>query len=85
MKTIGIEQATLDACVMDAQHERVVITRDGVPVALVVGLEGMDEEDVERGSGDEFWTLIAERRRQPTMGREELERRIGRRGPDEPR
>ena len=79
MKTIGIEQATLDACLQDAQRERVVITRDGVPVALIVGLEGMDEEQVDLGSSDEFWTMIAERRRQRTLSRAELEREIDRR------
>jgi hypothetical protein len=66
---VGIEKATLDACVQEAQGDRVVITRNGVPVALVVGLEGLDEEQVEWGSSDEFWKMIAERRRQGVMGR----------------
>jgi antitoxin (DNA-binding transcriptional repressor) of toxin-antitoxin stability system len=76
VKTVGIEQATLDACVQEAQRERVVITRNGIPVALIVGLEGLDEEQMELGSSDEFWKLIAERRRQGAIGRAELEQNI---------
>jgi antitoxin (DNA-binding transcriptional repressor) of toxin-antitoxin stability system len=75
VKTIGVEHATLDACVRDAQRERVVVTRDGVPVALVVGVEGLDEEQVERASSDEFWELIAQRRRQKAVSRAELEQK----------
>jgi antitoxin (DNA-binding transcriptional repressor) of toxin-antitoxin stability system len=77
VKTVGMEQTTLDTCVRDAQREQVVVTRDGVPVALVVGIEGLDEEQVNLGSSDAFWTMIAERRRQKTLSRAELERRIG--------
>jgi antitoxin (DNA-binding transcriptional repressor) of toxin-antitoxin stability system len=77
VKTVSVEQATLDACIREAQHERVVVTREGVPVALVVGVEGLDEEQVDLGSSDEFWRLIGERRRQKTVSREELERKCG--------
>jgi antitoxin (DNA-binding transcriptional repressor) of toxin-antitoxin stability system len=80
VKTIGIEQASLEACVDDARHERVVVTRNGAPVALIVGIEGMDEDQVSLGASDEFWKLIAERRQQRTVSRAELERGIG----DEP-
>ncbi len=76
MKTIGIEQTSLDACVRDAQQERVILTRGGAPVALIVGLEGLDAEQVDLGSSDAFWKLIAERRTQRTMSRDELERAI---------
>lgn len=76
MKTVGLEQTTLDICVRDAQREQVVVTRNGVPVALVVGVEGLDEEQVNLGSSDAFWTMIAERRRQGTLSRAELERRL---------
>jgi antitoxin (DNA-binding transcriptional repressor) of toxin-antitoxin stability system len=76
MKVISLEEVTLNTCVEDAQRERVVITRDGKPVALVIGVEGMDEEQVELGSSDKFWTLIAERRSQKTISRAELEEKI---------
>lgn len=77
MKTLGIEQATLDVCVREAQRDRVLVTRDGLPVALVVGIEGLDAEQVELGSSDEFWKLIAERRKQKTITRSELEQNGG--------
>ena len=54
MKSIAIEQATLESCVSNAQRERLMVTRDGAPVALVVGIEGLDSEQVELGSSDEF-------------------------------
>jgi antitoxin (DNA-binding transcriptional repressor) of toxin-antitoxin stability system len=76
MKVVGLEQTTLDSCVNEAQRERVVITRRGKPVALIVGVEGMDEEQLQLGSSDKFWTLIEERRKQRTVSRAELEQKI---------
>ena len=73
MKTVAIEEATLNAWIEDAQGERVVITRNGRPVALVVGIEGMDLEQIALGSSNRFWSLIAKRRAQKPMSRAELE------------
>ena len=36
----------------------------------------MDEEQIRLGSDPEFWKLMEERRRQKTISREELERRL---------
>lgn len=55
MKTAGLEQATLDACVEEVQRDRVVITRGGQPVAMVIGVRGLDEEQLELGSSGKFW------------------------------
>jgi antitoxin (DNA-binding transcriptional repressor) of toxin-antitoxin stability system len=76
MKRIDLKQATLDTCVRDAQHEQVFITREGKPVALIIGIEGMDEEQLRLSSSAKFWNLIAERRAQRTISRAELEQRI---------
>jgi antitoxin (DNA-binding transcriptional repressor) of toxin-antitoxin stability system len=76
MKTVGLEQTTLEGCIKDARREPVVVTRKGKPVALVVGVEGLDEEQLQLGSSDKFWTLIEARRKQKTISRAELERRI---------
>jgi antitoxin (DNA-binding transcriptional repressor) of toxin-antitoxin stability system len=76
MRQIGVEGADLETCVSRAQQERLVITRKGKPVALLVGIEGMDPEQVELGSSERFWKLIVERRRQRTMSRAELEERL---------
>jgi len=79
MKAVDIQQTSLDACVSDAQSERIIITRDGNPVALVVGVEGLDEEQVELGSSDEFWELITQRRKEKTLSRAALQVRIDQR------
>jgi len=76
MKTIGLENASLDICVDGAQQERVMLTRNGKPVALIIGLEGLDEEQLQLGSSNKFWTLIEQRRKQKTISRAELERKF---------
>lgn len=76
MKTMALEQTTFAVCVDDAQHERVMITRAGKPVAMLIGLEGLDEEQLELGYSDKFWQLIEQRRRQRTMSRVELEKQL---------
>jgi prevent-host-death family protein len=76
VKTVGIEQATLDSCVREAQDDRVLITRGGRPVAIVVGLADFDEEQIRLGLSDEFWKMISARRREPAITRAELERRL---------
>jgi hypothetical protein len=76
MKTIDIHETNLNACVHDAQSQRVVITDGGDPVALVVGIQGLDEEQIELGSSDEFWQLIAARRKEKALNRAALEAKI---------
>jgi antitoxin (DNA-binding transcriptional repressor) of toxin-antitoxin stability system len=76
MKTVAVEAATLDMCVAEAQREGVILTRDGQPIALVVPIDGMDEEQIRLCSSQEFWKLMEERRRDNTISRAELERRL---------
>ena len=78
MKTVDIQQTSLDACVTDAQSDKVMITRGGSPVALVVGVEGLDEEQVQLGASDAFWKLISERRREPVVDRAALDKTLDR-------
>src|SRR6058998_4025785 len=78
MKVIGLKETNLDACVSEAQHEKIVITRNGKPVALVVGVAGLDAEQLELGSNPEFWKLITQRRRQRTITRAQLEEKTRR-------
>ena len=78
MKQVNVEQADLESCVSQAQQESLVITRKGRPVALLVGVEGMDPEQLELGGSDRFWKLIAQRRKQKTMSRAQLEQKVGR-------
>ena len=69
MRQINVEKADFESCLRQAQQERLVITRKGKPMALLVGVEGMDREQLELGSSDRFWKLIAKRRGQKTMRR----------------
>ena len=84
MRTIGLKETNLDACVIEAQDEKIVITRDGKPVALVLGVEGLDAEQLELGSSAELWELIAQRRQQRTITREQLEQEVRERGKRRP-
>jgi antitoxin (DNA-binding transcriptional repressor) of toxin-antitoxin stability system len=76
MKTLDIQHTSLDACVTDAQSEQIIITRDGNPVALVVGVQGLDEEQVQLASSGKFWQLISQRRKERTLTRAALQNRI---------
>ncbi len=76
MKTIQIEKATLESCIAEAQQDRVVLTRNGAPVAMIVGVGGLDEEHVQLSGSDTFWELITERRQQKSLSRAEVERRL---------
>jgi prevent-host-death family protein len=76
MKVIEIEKANIKECVKDAQHERVIVTRRGKPIAVIAGVEGMDLEQIALGHSDEFWQLIRERRKQKTISRVELETQL---------
>jgi antitoxin (DNA-binding transcriptional repressor) of toxin-antitoxin stability system len=76
MMKIDLKRADLVACVDEAQRERIVLTRHGKPVALVVGVEGMDQEQVQLGASEKFWRLITERRKQKTLSRARLEQRL---------
>ena len=76
MMKIDVKRANLATCVDEAQRERIVLTRHGKPVALVVGVEGMDEEQLQLGGSERFWKLITERRKQKTLSRAQLEQRL---------
>lgn len=73
MKTINLEQTTLDGCVREAQLENIMLTQAGKPVAFIVGIEGVDEDILQLGTSDQFWNLINERRQQKTISRAQLE------------
>jgi prevent-host-death family protein len=64
MKTISNHdaQADIDAVLDSAQNERIIVTRNGRPSAVIVGLESYDEEDLRLASSAQFWRMIQERR-----------------------
>jgi prevent-host-death family protein len=76
VKAVAIHDASLEDCVKRAQREGVVLTRNGKPVAVLLGVQGLDWEQLELGYSDEFWSLIRLRRGQRTVSRAELETRL---------
>ncbi|MCP4664467.1 MAG: type II toxin-antitoxin system Phd/YefM family antitoxin [bacterium] len=78
MKTISASEATVDITSMldSAQVERVVITRNGKPSAVVLGLESYDAEDMNLASSPEFWQMIEQRRRGSSIPLAEVRARL---------
>jgi prevent-host-death family protein len=68
MKVLAMRDAKtgLSATLDEAQHERVLITRNGKPSAVVIGVEGRDFEDVLLMSNPKFWEMIEASRKNPT-------------------
>jgi antitoxin HicB len=78
MKEIKLENVDrdLDTLATAAQRERVLITRAGKPVAVIVGIENKDAEDLQLQQSPEFWHMIEERRRRPTIPLERLKEEL---------
>jgi prevent-host-death family protein len=68
MKVLAMREAKagLSATLDEAQHERVLITRNGKPSAVVIGVEGREFEDVMLMSNPKFWEMIEASRKNPT-------------------
>ena len=78
MKTIGVRelQKRIRECVEASQVERVVITRNGKPASIVIGVEGSDWEDLVIQSDPAFWRTIRERRKEQSISADEMRRRV---------
>ena len=86
MKTIKIEETGLAAkYVSQAQRENVVLTEQGNPVAVLVGIRELDDEQIQLGLSDDFWKMIVARRKQPTISHDEMKRRLGLTSASKPR
>lgn len=75
MKEMTLERFTQDVqeLLEDAQQERILITREGAPFAIVVGIADKDLEDLRLEGSPEFWRMIEERRRDRTVRLEDVE------------
>jgi hypothetical protein len=69
MKEITVEQLASHPAdwLKAAQSDRLVIIEQGKPSAVVFGIENLDEEDWDLQLSPEFWRMIEERRREPTI------------------
>lgn len=79
MKTISVRdlQKQIRSVVETAQDDQVVITRNGQPVAVMVGVEGADWETVAVETSRSFWKEIARRRGQKAISLTEIRNRLG--------
>ena len=79
MKTISVRdlQQRIRECVEAAQDDRVVITRHGKPAALMIGVDGLDWEQLVLGTDADFWDMIERRRKGKTLSIDEVRRRLG--------
>ena len=68
MKTVEAGQfaANVDQYLRDSQSEAIIVTQSGKPCAVVHGLD-YDEEQMELVNSSEFWSMIRERRKGPTI------------------
>ena len=69
MKTISVRalQQHVRDCVTASQKDRVVVTRHGIPAALMIGVEGSDWETLALQTNPSFWRMIEKRRAEPTI------------------
>ena len=78
MKTISVRdlQKRIRSVMEAAQNDQVVITRNGQPIAVVVGVEGADWETLAVETSRSFWKEIALRRDQETISFAEIRKRL---------
>ena len=70
MKFVGVRDAQqkLSGLVAEAQKDRIVLTRHGKPVAMLMGIQGKDFEEVLLEQDPAFWRLIEKRRQSNRPG-----------------
>ncbi|MBC7815514.1 MAG: hypothetical protein IAG10_01285 [Planctomycetaceae bacterium] len=83
MKTLEVDEPAFGAVVDEAILDKVVLTRGGQPVAVLVGVSGVDQEQLEYSLDENFWKWIAERRKRPRVSLAELDARYGFDKPEE--
>jgi hypothetical protein len=69
MKETTLEQIARDplAFAEATQHDRLLITHGGRPLAVVIGIENKDEEDLRLEADPDLWEMIELRRLRPTV------------------
>lgn len=59
-----------------AQKDHVVITRRGMPAAVLIGVEGEDWENIVYETSRSFWKMIQRRRKQKTLSMDEMRKAL---------
>jgi prevent-host-death family protein len=65
VRTLRDAKIGLSATLDEAQREGILITRNGRPSAILIGVEGRDFEDVLLMSNPHFWEMIEASRKDP--------------------
>lgn len=78
-----MKEATLEQFAQDvqgylnaSQQERIVITRDGKPWAVLTGVAHKDQEDLRLEASPAFWRMIEEARERPTVRLRDVEKEL---------
>ena len=82
MKTINVRglQKHIRDCVKASQRSRVVVTRHGIPTALIIGVEGTDWETLALQTNPSFWRMIEKRRSENTLSLETMRKLVNAKG-----
>ena len=82
MKTISVRdlQKKIRESMEESQKDRLVVTRNGKPAALLIGVEGQDWESVVRQTSASFWKLVEKRRKEKTISLAEMKKRMNETG-----
>ena len=75
MKETTLEQFAEDphAFMEAAQQERLLVAHHGKSVAVVIGIEHKDDEDLRLEASPDFWRMIEQRRQRPTIPLKDVE------------
>lgn len=78
MKTIAVRelQKKIKETISESQKDRVIITRNGKPAAILIGVDGQQWESVILETDPGFWRMIKQRRKEPTLSYDELLSRL---------
>ena len=82
MKTINVRelQQHVRDCVKASQRDRLVVTRHGIPTALIIGVEGTDWETLALQTNPSFWRMIGKRRSGKIISLERMRNWVGGKG-----
>lgn len=74
MKEISVESFSqdLENFLHAAQSERLLVTQEGKPLVVLVGVENKDQEDWSLENSPEFWQMVEQRRNRPTSPLKDL-------------
>jgi prevent-host-death family protein len=78
--TLRKARARLSAVIEESNDDRVLITTNGKPAAVVIGVKGQDLEEVLLAANPKFWAMIEESRcGDRTLSSAEIRSRIAKR------